>query len=66
MIVVVNGAEAEIKEGATLLDLLEARGIGPEGVVAELNREIVPGSDFGTTLLSDGDRLELLRFVGGG
>ena len=66
MIVAVNGAETEVKEGATLLDLLEAKGIAPEGVVAELNREIVPGSDFGTTRLNHGDHLEILRFVGGG
>jgi sulfur carrier protein len=66
MIVVVNGTETEVEDGATLLDLLAAREIAPEGVVAELNREIVPGSDFGTTRLNDGDHLELLRFVGGG
>lgn len=66
MIVVVNGAETEVKEGSTLLDLFEAKDIAPEGVVAELNREIVPGSAFGQTRLNDGDHLEVLRFVGGG
>jgi len=66
MIVVVNGIETEVAEGATLLDLLAARDIAPEGVVAELNREILPGVDFGTIRLNDGDHLELLRFVGGG
>lgn len=66
MVVVVNGAETEVKEGTTLLDLLEAMGIAPDGVVAELNREIVPGRAFGEVRLNDGDHLEILRFVGGG
>ncbi len=66
MVVVVNGVETELKEGDTLLDLLEARGIAPDGVVAELNKEIVPGRTFGEIRLNDGDHLEILRFVGGG
>ncbi|MDD3311510.1 sulfur carrier protein ThiS [Pseudodesulfovibrio sp.] len=66
MIVVVNGKETELRDGQTLLELLEARDIPADGVVAELNRSIVPGADFGKTVLNDGDHLEVLRFVGGG
>jgi sulfur carrier protein len=66
MIVILNGGEVELAGAATLLSLLEGRGISPEVVVAELNGNIVPGSDFCTTTLNDGDHLEVLRFVGGG
>ena len=66
MIVILNGGEVELAGAETLLSLLEGRGISPEVVVAELNGNIVPGSDFGTTTLNDGDHLEVLRFVGGG
>jgi len=66
MIVVVNGKETELRDGQTLLELLEVKDIPADGVVAELNRSIVPGADFGKTVLNDGDHLEVLRFVGGG
>jgi sulfur carrier protein len=35
-------------------------------VAIELNLEILPKSDYGTTLLCDGDRVEIVQFVGGG
>jgi sulfur carrier protein len=41
-------------------------GMKPDRVAAELNREIVPRSDWPHTQLSDGDRLEIVHFVGGG
>ncbi|MEF2230515.1 MAG: sulfur carrier protein ThiS [Pseudodesulfovibrio sp.] len=66
MIVVVNGKKTELRDGLTLLELLEAGDVPPNGVVAELNRKIVPGPDFADTVLRDGDHLEVLRFVGGG
>lgn len=66
MLVIINGKPDEIPKGVTLLELMEARKLDPKRVVAELNREIVPGEKFPKTMLQEGDRLELLQFVGGG
>ena len=66
MQVIVNGTSEPLQEGITLHDLIATRGLDPSRVVAELNREIVPGEEFPKTRLQEGDRLELLQFVGGG
>ena len=66
MQLIINGKQEKISTGATLLQLIEAKQLDPSRVVAELNREIVPGEEFPTTELQEGDRLELLQFVGGG
>lgn len=66
MTVILNGRETELAEAMTVLALLEYRNIPPQAVVVERNGVIVPGDHFGDTVLSDGDHLEVLRFVGGG
>jgi len=62
----INGEEKEIADGLTVIALLEDLKIRPARVVVERNREIVPREDYGTTLLTDGDTLEIVHFVGGG
>lgn len=66
MVVVLNGKETEAAQDMTVADLLAAKDITPETVVVERNGEIVPGENFASTALEDGDHLEVLRFVGGG
>ena len=64
MNITVNGEITVCSEGATLLDLILR--LGPEKIVVERNRDIVPAGTFAETALQDGDSLELLQFVGGG
>ncbi len=66
MQLVLNGKETDVADTVTIQSLLEGNNIPPEAVVVELNGNIVPGSEFGTTRLNEGDHLEVLRFVGGG
>lgn len=66
MKVVANGDEVELTEGAGLLDLLDAMGLGAKWVVAEVNGEPVDRSAMAGVRLSDGDRVELVRAVAGG
>lgn len=66
MHITVNGQARDIASGHTLHDLVVSLNLDPAVVVAELNRDIVPGTRFADTVLNDGDRLELLSFVGGG
>ncbi|WP_051822497.1 sulfur carrier protein ThiS [Desulfonatronum thiodismutans] len=66
MQVIINGKPEEISTGVTLLEVIETRKLDPTRVVAELNREVVPGERFANTVMNEGDSLELLQFVGGG
>ncbi|MDQ3643073.1 MAG: sulfur carrier protein ThiS, partial [Actinomycetota bacterium] len=52
--------------GSTVDDLLVALGLGGKWVVVERNREPVARADLATTVLADGDRIELVRAVAGG
>jgi thiamine biosynthesis protein ThiS len=62
----INGEEHQVGDGLTLTALLESLQIRPGRVVVERNREIVAKDAYGTTLLGDGDALEIVHFVGGG
>jgi thiamine biosynthesis protein ThiS len=41
-------------------------GLPAKGIAVERNREIVPKSAYAVTRLTDGDRIEIVQFVGGG
>jgi len=66
MKIIVNGESRDVEDGTTISRLLESLGFKPEVTVVERNEDIVDRQVFGTTLLEDGDKLELVRFVGGG
>jgi thiamine biosynthesis protein ThiS len=62
----INGEEREIAGGLSIAGLLEELKIRPGRVVVELNRNIVAREAHSSTLLDDGDALEIVHFVGGG
>jgi thiamine biosynthesis protein ThiS len=62
----VNGETREAPDSATLADLLASLGIDSRRVAVERNLEIAPKSRWGTIALAEGDRLEIVQFVGGG
>jgi thiamine biosynthesis protein ThiS len=64
----INGEERNFDVTATftLLALVEKLGMKPDRVAVELNRDIVPRGLWSETTLNDGDRLEVVHFVGGG
>ena len=66
MRVKINGEDREIDDGLTLTALLESLQIRPGRVVVERNRDIVPRDSYSATLITDGDKLEIVHFVGGG
>jgi thiamine biosynthesis protein ThiS len=66
MKIVVNGEDKEIANGLSLDGLLEQLQIRPARVVVELNRNIVSRDVYGATMLVEGDKLEIVHFVGGG
>lgn len=66
MRIVVNGEERSVPDGTTVAALLGELGLEPGAVVVEHNREIVARDDVEGVRLEEGDRLEIVRFVGGG
>jgi len=66
MRIVLNGEATEAIDGATVAGLLLQLGISRERVAVELNADIVPKIVYETQLLSDGDKIEIVHFVGGG
>jgi sulfur carrier protein len=63
---VVNGDPVEAPEGTTVRALVEQLGLGGGPVAVERNGDVVPRKDHATTALADGDRVEIVHFVGGG
>jgi sulfur carrier protein len=62
----INGDEKSFAGSLSLAQLIEQLGMKGDRVAVELNREIVPRAQWSGTNLSDGDRLEIVHFVGGG
>jgi len=62
----VNGELRGWPDGGTVADLLRDLAIATERVAVELNLEILDRKDFGQRSLRDGDRVEILGFIGGG
>jgi thiamine biosynthesis protein ThiS len=61
----ING-EPQTSSAETLAALVAQLDMKPDRVAIELNREIVPREQWPQTALHDGDRLEIVHFVGGG
>lgn len=66
MQVTANGELISLPDGATLPGLFEVLGVRAKWVVAEVNGSPVDRSDMESTVLNDGDSVELVRAVAGG
>jgi sulfur carrier protein len=64
--VMVNGAADELADGATLGQLVAKYKLAPPRIAVEVNQELVPRRQYDATSLHDGDRIEIVTFVGGG
>jgi sulfur carrier protein len=63
---IINGEERTFHSAPTLAGLVEELGMKQDRVAVELNRNIVSRERWAETALSEGDRLEIVHFVGGG
>ena len=67
MKLIMNGKEDNLAEGLTISQLLVAQEVKmPEMVSVELNGQILKSSEFESTTLNEGDKIEFLYFMGGG
>jgi thiamine biosynthesis protein ThiS len=62
----INGERREVEDELTVRELIEKLSLAPERLAIELNRQVVRRADWPHTPLKDGDRLEIVHFVGGG
>jgi sulfur carrier protein len=66
MRIVVNGRDMEVAEGMSVDALLAQLGVKREYTAVAVNRDITPKSAYGVTVLRPGDKVEIVRPMGGG
>lgn len=66
MTLTINGEERNFSSISTVSDLVSQLGMKADRVAIELNRDLLPRDRWASTQLSDGDKLEIVHFVGGG
>lgn len=66
MRVMINGKEEQIEPDLTVAQLVAGYQFQPTHVAVEINEDLVPRNAFGDTRISEGDRIEIVTFVGGG
>ena len=66
MRIVVNGETREVPDQLTLDGLINHLALAPERLAVELNREVIRRANWTETTLAEGDRIEIVHFVGGG
>ena len=64
--IIVNGKEINLTEDTTVAEYLEQNQYQVKRIAVELNGDILPKYEYSDTMLEDGDRLEVVTFVGGG
>lgn len=64
--VLVNGKPVQLDSATPLTRYLEQLGVNPRAVAVEHNGEVVDRAGYANVVLRDGDRLEIVRMVGGG
>lgn len=62
----VNGKIKEYENSITIESLILQEGYKKDIVVVEVNEKIIKNNEYGTYMLEDGDKVEILKFVGGG
>ncbi|HEY9233688.1 MULTISPECIES: sulfur carrier protein ThiS [Phenylobacterium] len=66
MTLTINGEPRTLGTASTVAALVAELGLDARKVAVERNLEIVPRSAYGQTALADGDRIEIVHFIGGG
>ena len=66
MKIIVNGKDEMVEVGATVAGLIASKGMNPDTVIVEYNLDLIRKESWNDIVLNENDRLEILRFVGGG
>lgn len=66
MTLTLNGEATTLERGLTVAELIESLGLDPDAIAVERNLALVPRSTFANARLEEGDRVEIVHFIGGG
>ena len=66
MTITLNGEQSEVADRAAVTDLIATLGLKPERIAVEINGRIIRRSDWESITLVEGDKVEIVHFVGGG
>lgn len=66
MLVQLNGERRELRDRSTLADLVSELSLAPARIAVELNQKVVRRDQWSQATLAEGDRIEIVHFVGGG
>lgn len=64
--ITVNGKQIQLTSEMSVADYLEQNNYQINRIAVEMNEEILPKYSYSETMIKDGDRLEVVTFVGGG
>ncbi len=66
MHVILNGEPREFPDAITIADLVVQLALRERRIAVEVNCDIIPREHYGSRALCDGDRIEIVHFIGGG
>ena len=66
MEITLNGEKFTLETGSNIVTLIDKLDLNVDKLAIERNLEIVPKSKFAMTIIEEGDKLEIVHFIGGG
>tara|TARA_B100000945_G_scaffold318031_1_gene322010 strand:- start:4978 stop:5184 length:207 start_codon:yes stop_codon:yes gene_type:complete len=66
MEIILNGEKFTLETGSNIVNLIDKLDLDVDKLAIERNLEIVPKSKFAMTIIEEGDKLEIVHFIGGG
>ena len=66
MQIILNGTEKKFQDQISIATLIKELGLDERKIAVERNREIVPKTEFNSVSLCEGDKIEIVHFIGGG
>jgi sulfur carrier protein len=66
MKLMLNGEQTRVVDGLTVAQLLQHLSVAPEGVAVEVNLAVLKRAHHATTILQEGDQVEIVQMIGGG
>ena len=66
MDITLNGEKFTLETGSNIVNLIDKLELNADKLAIERNLEIVPKSKFAMTIIEEGDKLEIVHFIGGG
>ena len=66
ILIIANGKEEQLRQSMPVSDFLKSKNLKPELITIELNGEVLRREKYHLTKLCEGDKIELLSYMGGG